>query len=152
VRGSGRAHLLSMRVPLHRAPRNFKDSHRTAGSALSGVQGAASASSAHDRSEIPRTEGGASGGTRSATGRKWAKSESPERDLRELLSVTKAYGAPETIDVTERAAISLARLLAKQNKRDEARAMLAEIYNCFSEDFDTPDLKDAKTLLDQLRD
>jgi hypothetical protein len=43
-------------------------------------------------------------------------------------------------------------LLAKQNKRDEARAMLAEIYNCFSEDFDTPDLKDAKTLLDQLRD
>jgi len=28
--------------------------------------------------------------------------------------------------------------------------MLAEIYNWFTEGFDTPDLKDAKELLDQL--
>jgi hypothetical protein len=39
-------------------------------------------------------------------------------------------------------------LLAKQDRRDEARAMLAEIYNWFTEGFDTPDLKDAKVLLD----
>jgi hypothetical protein len=45
---------------------------------------------------------------------------------------------------------SLARLLAKQGHRDEARAMLAEIYNWFTEGFDTADLKDAKSLLDQL--
>jgi hypothetical protein len=45
--------------------------------------------------------------------------------------------------------MSLARLLAKQGKRDEARAMLAEIYNWFTEGFDT-DLKDAKALLDEL--
>ena len=50
-----------------------------------------------------------------------------------------------------RATMSLARLLAQQDKRDEARAMLAEVYNWFTEGFDTADLKDAKALLDQLR-
>jgi predicted ATPase len=49
-----------------------------------------------------------------------------------------------------RATTSLARLLAKQGKRDEGRAMLADIYNWFTEGFDTADLKDAKTLLDEL--
>jgi predicted ATPase len=49
-----------------------------------------------------------------------------------------------------RATISLARLLDKQGRRDEARAMLAEVYNWFTEGFDTAELKDAKTLLDEL--
>ena len=49
-----------------------------------------------------------------------------------------------------RAAVGLARLLAKQGRRDEARTMLAEIYGWFIEGFDTADLKDAKTLLDEL--
>ena len=49
-----------------------------------------------------------------------------------------------------RATTSLARLLAKQGKRDEARAMLTAIYNWFPEGFDTADLKDAKALLDEL--
>ena len=48
------------------------------------------------------------------------------------------------------ATTSLARLLAKQGKPDEARTMLAEIYNWFTEGFDTADLKDAKALLDEL--
>ena len=43
------------------------------------------------------------------------------------------------------------RPLARQTgRRDEARAMLAEIYNWFTEGFDTADLKDAKALLDEL--
>jgi hypothetical protein len=46
--------------------------------------------------------------------------------------------------------ISLARLLDCDWRRDEARAMLAQIYNWFSEGFDTPDLKEAKALLDEL--
>ena len=50
-----------------------------------------------------------------------------------------------------RATTSLARLLAKQGRRDEAHTMLAEIYNWFTEGFDTADLKDAKALLDELR-
>ena len=33
---------------------------------------------------------------------------------------------------------------------DEARAMLAEIYDWFTEGFDNADLKDAKALLDEL--
>ena len=48
------------------------------------------------------------------------------------------------------ATTSLARLLAKQGHRDEARVMLAEIYGWFTEGFDTADLKDAKALLDKL--
>jgi hypothetical protein len=46
--------------------------------------------------------------------------------------------------------MSLARLLAKNGCRDEARAMLADIYGWFTEGFDTADLKDAKALLDEL--
>jgi class 3 adenylate cyclase/predicted ATPase len=49
-----------------------------------------------------------------------------------------------------RATASLARLLAKTNRRDEARVMLTEIYDWFTEGFDTADLKDTKALLDQL--
>ena len=49
-----------------------------------------------------------------------------------------------------RATTSLARLLRERNSRDEARLMLSEIYNWFTEGFDTADLKDAKALLDEL--
>jgi tetratricopeptide (TPR) repeat protein len=49
-----------------------------------------------------------------------------------------------------RATTSLARLLASQGQRDEARAMLTGIYNWFTEGFDTADLKDAKALVDEL--
>jgi class 3 adenylate cyclase len=49
-----------------------------------------------------------------------------------------------------RASMPLAALLDQQGKRDEARAMLAEIYNWFTEGSDTADLKDAKALLDEL--
>jgi tetratricopeptide (TPR) repeat protein len=49
-----------------------------------------------------------------------------------------------------RATTSLARLLRNTGRHDEARTMLAEIYNWFTEGFDTVDLKDAEALLDQL--
>ncbi len=49
-----------------------------------------------------------------------------------------------------RATTSIARLLAKQGCRDEARTMLADIYGWFTEGFATADLKDAKALLDEL--
>jgi tetratricopeptide (TPR) repeat protein len=50
-----------------------------------------------------------------------------------------------------RATTHLARLLRDTNRRDQARAMLSEIYDWFTDGFDTADLKDAKTLLDELR-
>ena len=49
-----------------------------------------------------------------------------------------------------RAATSLARLWQSQGKRDEARELLEPVYGWFTEGFDTADLIDAKTLLDEL--
>ena len=49
-----------------------------------------------------------------------------------------------------RAAMSLARLWRDQGKRDEARALLAPVYGWFTEGFDTLDLREAKTLLEEL--
>ena len=49
-----------------------------------------------------------------------------------------------------RATVSLARLLTKQGRHHEGHAMLADIYNWFTEGFDTLDLKEAKALLDEL--
>jgi predicted ATPase len=49
-----------------------------------------------------------------------------------------------------RATVRLSRLLRDSGRGDEARAMLADIYNWFTEGFDTADLKDANALLDQL--
>ena len=49
-----------------------------------------------------------------------------------------------------RAAMSLARLRRDQGRRGEARNLLGPIYNWFTEGFDVSDLKDAKSLLDEL--
>jgi predicted ATPase len=49
-----------------------------------------------------------------------------------------------------RAVMSLSRLWQQQGKRDEARQMLAEVYNWFTEGFDTKDLQEAKALLEEL--
>jgi tetratricopeptide (TPR) repeat protein len=70
-----------------------------------------------------------------------------ERDFREAIELSRKISAksPEL-----RATTSLARLLRDTGRRDDARAMLAEVYNWFTEGFDTADLKDAKALLDEL--
>jgi predicted ATPase len=49
-----------------------------------------------------------------------------------------------------RAAMSLARLWRDQGKGAEARALLAPVYGWFTEGFDTPVLKEAKSLLQEL--
>ena len=49
-----------------------------------------------------------------------------------------------------RAAISLARLWRDQGKPQQARELLAPVYEWFTEGFDTRDLKEAKALLEQL--
>jgi len=48
-----------------------------------------------------------------------------------------------------RAATSLARLLEQRGRRAEATIMISPIYSLFTEGFETPDLKEAKTLLDR---
>jgi len=70
-----------------------------------------------------------------------------ERDFREAIELSRKISAksPEL-----RATTSLACLLRDTRRRDDARMMLAEVYNWFTEGFDTADLKDAKALLDEL--
>jgi predicted ATPase len=49
-----------------------------------------------------------------------------------------------------RASCDLARLWAEQGERQKAHKLLAPVYGWFTEGFDTPDLKAAKVLLDEL--
>jgi len=49
-----------------------------------------------------------------------------------------------------RTVTSLARLWQHKGKRQEARDLLAPVYTWFTEGFETPDLQEAKALLDAL--
>jgi tetratricopeptide (TPR) repeat protein len=73
--------------------------------------------------------------------------DDPEQSFRKAIDIARRQGAKSW---ELRATTSLARLLARQDYREEARTMLAEIYNWFTEGFDTADLKDAKALLNEL--
>ena len=75
------------------------------------------------------------------------RTELAEADFREAIAIAQKMGA-KALELG--ATTSLPRLLDQQGRRDEARSMLAEIYNWFTEGFDTADLKDAKALLDEL--
>ena len=70
-----------------------------------------------------------------------------EGHLREALDWAHRQGA---LSWELRAATSLARLWRDQNRSTEAIALLAPIYNRFTEGFDTADLKAAKALIDGL--
>jgi predicted ATPase len=49
-----------------------------------------------------------------------------------------------------RTSTGLARLWQSQGKRQDAYDLLAPVYGWFTEGFDTKDLQDAKSLLDEL--
>jgi predicted ATPase len=49
-----------------------------------------------------------------------------------------------------RAAVSLSRLWQQQGRQTEAYELLAPVYGWFTEGFDTPDLQEAKALLEEL--
>jgi predicted ATPase len=74
-------------------------------------------------------------------------SEAAEKLYRKALSIAEEQEAK----LWElRAAASLARLRRDQGRHTEARDLLAPVYGWFTEGFDTPDLKEAKALLDTL--
>jgi predicted ATPase len=74
-------------------------------------------------------------------------SEAAEELYRKALSIAEEQGAK----LWElRAAVSLARLRRDQGRCADARDLLAPVYGWFTEGFDTPDLKEAKALLDEL--
>ena len=70
-----------------------------------------------------------------------------EADFRDSIAMAQRMGAKAW---ELRTTMSLARLLNNEGRRAEARKMLDDIYNWFTEGFDTPDLKGAKMLLDEL--
>ena len=78
---------------------------------------------------------------------KLGDSQLAEADFRDSIAMARSMSAKAW---ELRATMSLARLLDSQGRRDEARTMLADIYNWFTEGFDTADLKDAKALLEKL--
>jgi tetratricopeptide (TPR) repeat protein len=86
------------------------------------------------------------GGGKLATGT--AASAEVEADLRAAVQLAESQGAQA---FQLRAATSLARLLAEQGTRREARDLLARIYGRFTEGFHAPDLLEARELLDELR-
>jgi class 3 adenylate cyclase/predicted ATPase len=65
--------------------------------------------------------------------------------FRAALLVARQQG---TLGNELRAAVSLARLLSEHGRLGKARDVLAPVYNRFTEGFDTPDLQEAKTLLE----
>lgn len=70
-----------------------------------------------------------------------------EESFNQALEVARSQSA-KSLEL--RAAMSLARLWQKQGKMAEARELLAGVYGWFTEGFDTPDLVDAKALLEEL--
>ena len=70
-----------------------------------------------------------------------------EISLRRALTVAREQGSR---GFELRAAVDLARLLSAQQRQAEARALLAPVYGWFTEGFDTPDLKEARALLEAL--
>ncbi len=73
--------------------------------------------------------------------------EPAEDAFQQALSVARAQQA-KSLEL--RAATSLARLWQSQAKTTAASDLLAPVYQSFSEGFDTPDLKSANALLDEL--
>jgi predicted ATPase len=81
----------------------------------------------------------------------------PERSQRDGLSPEACFlqaievaRRQESKSLELRATVSLGRLWQKQGRHEEARQRLAEIYDWFSEGFDSADLKEARLLLEEL--
>ena len=73
--------------------------------------------------------------------------EEAQNEFEEALRIARTQQAKS---YELRASMSLARLWGDQGRRAEARDLLAPVYGWFTEGFDTPDLKEAKALLDEL--
>ncbi len=87
----------------------------------------------------------------------WAESElyrlrgelsAAEADLLQAIRIAQAQAA-KSLEL--RAVVSLAQLWQSQGKQEQAREILADIYGWFTEGFETADLQQARTLLEELR-
>ncbi len=73
--------------------------------------------------------------------------ETADASFREAVEIARLQGA-KSLEL--RALIGRARLCKSQGRRDEIRGLLGPLYNGFTEGFETPDLREAKALLDSL--
>ena len=76
-----------------------------------------------------------------------ARRTDAESCFRQAITVARRMGG-KSLEL--RAALSLSRLLQEQGKKEEARSTLAEVYDWFTEGLDTPDLQEAKALLEEV--
>jgi predicted ATPase len=80
-----------------------------------------------------------------------SEAQSLEREAEECFQKAIAIAQQQQAKSLElRAVMSLSRLWQQQSKKKEAHQMLSEIYNWFTEGFDTKDLQEAKALLAEL--
>jgi predicted ATPase len=70
-----------------------------------------------------------------------------EKSFRQAIDIARRQQA-KSFEL--RAAMSLARLYGKQSKKKEACRILKDAYDWFTEGFDTPDLLEAKALLEEM--
>jgi len=97
------------------------------------------------------------------TGERWLEAELNRHKGQLLLRLGNAEAAEELYRKAQsiaeqqgaklwelRAAMSLAQLRRDQGRNAEASHLLAPVYGWFTEGFGTPDLKEAKALLDEL--
>jgi ATP/maltotriose-dependent transcriptional regulator MalT len=71
-----------------------------------------------------------------------------EQTFRHAIEIADAAGAKS---LRLRAAIALARLLILRGNKAEAKKIVRQSYDCFTEGFDDPDLLEANALFEQLR-
>ena len=72
----------------------------------------------------------------------------PVVEPEKTIAVQVRESLPQSLEL--RAAMSLSRLWQQQGKQAEARALLASVYDWFTEGLDTADLKEAQALLEEL--
>jgi predicted ATPase len=105
------------------------------------------------KGELLRSQSAGRGVSRAAIGRKAVVEAEPtafanaERCFSQSIKIAQRQRA-KSLEL--RAVMSLARLYQKQSKQQEARDLLAQIYDGFTEGFDTVDLREAKALRDEL--
>jgi hypothetical protein len=80
-------------------------------------------------------------------GRQDSNQAEAEQCFRQALTISREKKA-KSLEL--RAAMSVCRQRLQQGKRLQARLALEGIFGSFTEGFDTPDLRDAKALLDQM--
>jgi len=99
-----------------------------------------------------RNDGGCRAALFGVAGEIWLRSPDPDRQkaedyVRRALTVARTQQA-KSLEL--RAAMAIARLWLDQGKPQQAREVLAPVYEWFTEGFDTLDLKEAKALLNSL--